>query len=92
MSRAVVATIFICTMLAGCLPLQQDAVLEQARIENARVEQMLEQASARPSPQSDNDDACPPLPTLHENPTRFEGRLFTLTVIALYEQCAKSKK
>ena len=90
MSRAVISTIFVCSMLAGCLPLQQDAVLERAQIENTRVEQMLEQASAKPSPPS--DDGCPPLPTLPENPTRFEGRLFTLTVIALYEQCAKSKK
>lgn len=82
--------LYLCSLLAGCTPLQHiDPVVEQARVENHRVEQMLEQASAKPPVPDEN---CPPLPTLRENPTRFEGRLFTLTVIALYEQCAKSKK
>lgn len=82
--------LYLCSLLAGCTPLQQaDPVVEHARIENTRVEQMLEQASARAPVEN---DACPPLPKLPENPTRFEGRLFTLTIIALYEQCAKSKQ
>lgn len=50
------------------------------------------QGCAVPPTANDTSDKCPPLPTLPDNATRFEGRVFTLTLIALYEQCAKSKK
>jgi hypothetical protein len=37
-------------------------------------------------------DECPPLPTLAKDASKFELNLWTMTVIALYEQCAKSKR
>lgn len=37
-------------------------------------------------------DPCPPLPRLSKDATRFESRVWTLTLIALYAQCAESKK
>ena len=35
---------------------------------------------------------CPPLPELPRNASRVEGRVHWLTVIALYEQCAKGRQ
>ena len=35
---------------------------------------------------------CPPLPQLSQEATRFERQVWALTIIALYEQCAKSKQ
>lgn len=37
-------------------------------------------------------DPCPPLPRLAKDASRFESRVWTLTLIALYAQCAESKK
>lgn len=37
------------------------------------------------------EDRCPPLPLLKEGATRFENRIWTLTIIGLYAQCAASK-
>ncbi len=44
------------------------------------------------APVSRKYDPCPPLPELSDNATRTEGRLHWLTIIALYEQCAKGRQ
>lgn len=35
---------------------------------------------------------CPPLPSLSRDATVFEKRVWEMTVIELYRQCAESKK
>lgn len=47
---------------------------------------------APPSAPASRPAACPPLPHLPPGATRKEGRVHWLTVIALYEQCAESKR
>jgi hypothetical protein len=44
------------------------------------------------TPISTKPDSCPPLPELPDNATRAQGRLHWLTIIALYEQCAKGQQ
>ena len=51
------------------------------------VEPVVEQPREQP-----DESQCPPLPKLPAGATQERKQLFTLTLIALYQQCAESKK
>ena len=79
----------LCISLAGCstLPVQQTELPEIVRAATRE-----EQAEAIGKQAEPSEDMCPPLPPIPDGASKFQGRLFTLTLIALYEQCARSKK
>lgn len=78
----------LCISLAGCTaPVEQTELPEIVRA--ATREEQTEALGKQPDP---SEDMCPPLPAIPDGASKFQGRLFTLTLIALYEQCARSKK
>lgn len=86
-------TLLICYALAGCTAMDDKGKwLDALRRENDRVEAMVKQPTKAVEADEPGENKCPPIPKIADDATRFEARVFTLTLIALYEQCAKSKK
>lgn len=79
------AALIACALAAGCVT-QPTKVDREAAVEVQVVEQEPVQ---RHDPEPETQ--CPALPAIPDKATRFEGRLWTLTVIELYKQCAASK-
>lgn len=74
------------TAILLCLPLSGCAV---APHDHEEIRKMLREEITALENSREPTEACPPIPVLAPNATPFEHRVFTLTVIALYEQCAK---
>jgi hypothetical protein len=77
--------VIVLACLAGCgtLPHPDTELLKLIDQQNERVERML-------PPTTVKDHACPPLPEIPADASLTERKLFTYTLIALYEQCARS--
>lgn len=81
--KPMVAALLLCLPLSGCAVAPPDQIT---------IRQLLRDEIRQMDDERESTEACPPLPRLSEQPTPYERRLFTLTLIALYEQCAKNKK
>lgn len=78
------AALIFCAMVVGCTAVHPDAeILRTIAQENERVERMQN---------PEKGHACPPIPEMPADADKTEARLFTYTLIALYQQCAKSKR